>query len=354
VFWNPYRFQAGLTIPSYASLQGWQMLSQFTNPIRPSHVTRPFPLVAAESFRLFKDPPTKAGEYMSALLFRRGDLSRSTHTVEMVLDPKKTIEQLPLQGAPPTTISRVALVTALGTRVPAWPGAAPRGEYRADLSLSPDGTQQILTQNGAQSLATTTGSNQNVAAAAMFATLRKNGILSAANRTDPSTGLYESDTGQIFLNTQIGTIQITTPMSQGGTLFSGDSGLQLTDFSVKLNGADGAVFAGSLTAETLAKSPRILLLIVTDALNSEMRFETVKRQKLVDRGQAPVLMHVSQSDISLHNAAAGNAHLWALSASGERVEEIPLVDKAGVLSAHIDTATLRNGPTPYFEIVRTK
>jgi hypothetical protein len=89
-----------------------------------------------------------------------------------------------------------------------------------------------------------------------------------------------------------------------------------------------------------------------DSLNTGMRFADKKRQVLVEHGTAPVLMRVVQADISLRNSAAGTAHLWALSSTGERVEEIPLVEKDGSLSAHIDTAALKKGPTPYFEIVR--
>jgi hypothetical protein len=350
VFWNPYRFQAGLTMPSYAALQGWQMIAQFTNPVRPAHAAKPPAQVAAEPFRLFKDPPTKAGEYMAALLFRRADVRPSPHFVEMVVDPKSISDRLALQDAAPSSITRLALVTGLGVRVPAWPGAAPRGEYHADLSLSPDGTQQILSQDGAQTIGPPANAGQ--AGASLFTTLHSAGVLSAGNRTDVSKGLYESDTGQIVLDAQVGSIQVATPMSQGGTLFSGGPGFRLPDLEGKLSGADGAIFAGSLTAQPLATSSRVLLLIVTDALNSGMRFKDGKRQMLIDRGQSPVLMHVSAAEISLHNTAPGNAHLWALSANGERVEEIPLTDQNGILAAHIDTAALRRGPTPYFEITR--
>ena len=355
VFWNPYRYQASFTLPVYASLQGWQMLAQFTNPIRPI-VPAGYDLskVGAEPFRLFKDPSTRAGEYMAALVFRRGDLERSPHNVELVVDPQAIAGRLSLQDAPSTVISRVALVTALGTRVPSLPGAAFRGAYHADLSLTPDATQAISTQEGASNLVLTPGSNTAEAVPAMFDKLRAAGILSADNHTDPSKGLYESDTGQILLNTQIGTIQINSPLSQGGTLLATDSGLQLPDLNAKLNGVDGAVFAGSLTQQPLASSSHILLLIITDSLNTGTRFTDKKRQVLIDNGAGPVLMRVVQADVLLHNSVPGTAHLWALSANGERVEEIPLTDANGTLSAHIDTAALHKGPTPYFEVVRAK
>ena len=187
---------------------------------------------------------------------------------------------------------------------------------------------------------------------AMFEKLRTDGILSADNRTDTTKGIYESDTKQIIYDAQNGIIQVNTPMSQGATVIPANPGFQLTDLSVKLNGIDAAVYAGSLTQQPLAGSTHILFLVVPDSLNTMMRFTSDKRQRLVDNGRGPVLMRTLQADFSLHNSATGTAHLWALANTGDRVEEITRDEKDGALSAHIDTAALKNGPTPYFEIVR--
>jgi hypothetical protein len=352
VFWNPYRYQAGVTIPAYAALQGWQMIAQFTDPIHAPHRKQPTGQMPIGQFRLFNDLPLKAGEYISALLFRRGDLQKSPHNVEMVIDPQATGRRLQLQNSPDAAFGRVALVCGLGVRVPDWPGAAPRGNYHADLSVTPEETQQIATQDGAQNVVAANTPAETLQA--MFTRLHAAGILPPDNNSDPARGLYESDTGQIQLDEQAGTIRINSPLSQGGSVFPGEPGLQLPNFEVKVSGADGTVYAGSLTELPLATSRRILLLLVTDALNSGMTFTDSKRHQLVALGQSPVLMRIIQADIVLHNSAPGKAHLWALGANGERAEEIPLSEKDGSLIARIDTGGLHNGPTPYFEIIRSE
>jgi hypothetical protein len=351
VFWNPYRYQAGLTLPVYAAFQGVQMIAQFTDPIRPPHLRRPLAEMPIEPFRLFKDPPLKAGEYMSALLFRRGDVKPSPHCIEMVVDAKTTPKRVLLQDSAPSALTQMSLLFGFGVRVPDWAGAAPRGAYHADLSVPVEDAQAIVTQEGAQSVVTST--DGFVALQTRVRKLRKAGLLSAGNRTDIVKGIYESDTDEILYRKPEGTVQVATPMSEGGTLFPGKGGLKLPNLNVTVEGADGAVFAGSLAKEPLAKSPHILLLIATDALNSGMAFNDSTRKTLVDLGKGTVLMRVVRANLSLRNTAPGTPHLWALAPSGERVEEIPLTVKDGIISASIDTAALRNGPTPYFEMVRT-
>jgi len=347
VLWNPYRYQSGVTVPAYAALQGWQMIAQFDDPIRQAHPAEPFSQIPTRGWWIFNDPPLKAGEYMSALFFRRGDVRASPHIVEIDIDPRSISERFPLWDFPESSLTKLALLTGLGVRVTDWPGAAHRAAYHADLRLSPDASQY------ADSPASR-GQSSVPAEVAKVSRLRAVGILPTDNRTDPSKGLFESDTGQIALDERAETIQIATPMSQGGSLFPGGPGLHLPNLDVRLSGADGSVFAGSLTEQPLATSPHILLLISTDALNTGMTFTDRGRQKLVELGHGPILIRVVQADISLRNTARGQAHLWALAPSGKRVEEIPLTVKNGLLSAHIDTAGLRNGPTPYFEIVRTE
>jgi hypothetical protein len=326
------------------------MIDQFAAPVRLLHLQKPVTQVQTTPFRIFTDPPLKAGEYMSALLFRRGDVKPSPHTVELLVDSKAIAGHLPLDDFPASSVLQVSLLSTLGVRVPESPDSAPRGSYHVDLSISPDDSQPVVTLvgAGAQTINETASSSKM---AEMIERVRQAGILPPENRTDLSKGIYQSDTAQILLDEKAGTIQVTTPMSQGGSLFPGDPGIQLPNLSAKLTGADGAVFAGSLTDKPLGTSPRILLLIVTDALNTGMTFEDATRRTIVNLGGGPALMRVVQADISLRTTAAGKPHLWALAANGERVEEIPTTHTDGVVSARIDTGALSHGPTPYFELV---
>ncbi|PAW78310.1 MAG: hypothetical protein B9S32_07195 [Verrucomicrobia bacterium Tous-C9LFEB] len=343
VFWNPWRHESGLTIPVYAALQNWQMQAQHADAI---HFDSNAPI---KPFWIFNDPPLKAAEVMSALLYRRGDVRPSPHRVEIVLEPNTAPKNTLLQDTPSSQIARLALITGLGVRVNPWPGAAPRAPYRADWSLAPEGGESVTTRDGVQEVAVTeSASNQNLND--VITKLKRLGILSADNRTNPDAGLYESDTNQILLNEKQRRILVSTPLSAGGTLPPGES-VQIGTVTARNLGTNHAtLFVGSLTRQPLAESDRLVLLIATDAVNSGMSFTDASRRKLVAIGTAPVLSQVARVQFQLRYQRPAALKLWALAANGERREEIPLtVDKDGI-TATLDTGKLAHGPTPYFEI----
>ncbi len=329
------------------------MITQFTDPIRPPHALKiPIAQMPIEPDRLYKDPATKAGECMAALFFRRGDVKTSPHRVEIAIDTETTPKKVPIQGVPSTPLLRLGLVTGLGVRVGDWPGSAPRAAYRADLTITPESTQGVVTREDVQIIAP--GAIESGNDKVWVKKLRDAGILSGENATDPAKGLYESDTREILMEQKADAISVSTPMSQGGNLSSAKKVLKLPELDARLNGAEGTVFAGSLTDQPLATSSRILLLVVTDALNSGMTFADADFHKLVNLGTPPVLMRVAQAEVALRNRGTGTPHLWALAPTGERTEEIPLTVQDGSVAARIDLGALRNGPTPYFEFVRTE
>lgn len=343
VFWNPWRHESGLTIPVYAALQNWQMQAQHADAI---HFDSAAPI---KPFWIFNDPPLKAGEVMSALLYRRGHVRPSPHRVEIVLDPRTAPKNTLLQDTPSSLIARLALITGLGVRVDNWPGTAPRAPYRADWSLAPEGGETVTTRDGVQEVtATEPASSQNLNE--VITKLKRLGILSADNRTNPEAGLYESDTRQILLNEKQRRILVTTPLSVGGTLPAGETIELGAATGRNLGTSHATLFVGSLTRQPLVDSERLVLLIATDAVNSGMTFADATHRRLVALGTVPVLSQVARVQIRLRHNRPAALKVWALSASGERREEIPLtVDKESV-TALIDTAKLAHGPTPYFEI----
>lgn len=80
VYWNPWRHEAGLVFPGYASLQGWSLIAQHGHPV----ILAP---KALDHFNIHEDPPRKATERMAALLYRRGDVATSPHRLEVVVKP---------------------------------------------------------------------------------------------------------------------------------------------------------------------------------------------------------------------------------------------------------------------------
>ncbi len=340
VFWNPYRYEAGLTVPAYASLQGWAMLTQFGT----RDELKVGPIVnTVISF----DPPLRAAEYMAALFFRRGDVETSTHQVEVKVNPSIPEKPLLLQNGLSSPITRLSLLTGLGIRVEGLSDAAPRAPYRPNMSVLPDGGVQIISGEMAQKFSESAPSANSHN---MVAQLRAKGILNPSNITDPEKGIYQSDTGQILLNENARQITVTTSRSQGVALASAGMKAELPGFSVQNHGAPVTVFLGSLTPKPLVESNRLLLIAATDALNSGMTFNDEQRHKLIAPGSLPILLRVARLDGFIPHHKPGELKMWALGYSGRRMEEIPLQAKADGVSFSIDTGKLQNGPTPFFEL----
>ncbi len=341
-YWNAWRHEAGLGVPAYASLQGWQMICHHAEPIM-LKVTIPL-----RPFKIAYDLPNKAGEYMGALLYARGDVAPSEHTVQITLDPEGVFTRWGGGGYMPPSLRRLSLLTRCGLLIESFSSTLRGAPVKSDMTLriAPDSRNLIITAPAAAATKTTPDSE------ALNAALRKSGILSAKNRSDSNTGTYESDTGQLLLNIPKKLITIDTPLSQGACLIMGAAPVTLADWSFTNHGAPVTAFASSLDRQPFATSKRMLLIAVGDALNTGATFESEARLKLVELGTLPVLARVLDVEFALERSDTAGLKLWALGYDGSRREEIPFETKNGKLIARIKTAALKGGPTPYFELVK--
>jgi len=64
----------------------------------------------------------------------------------------------------------------------------------------------------------------------------------------------------------------------------------------------------------------------------------------------PTLLKVGRLDATLQNAHGKKMALYALGLNGERRERLPLPWEDGRLKIHLDTASLKDGPTSFFEL----
>lgn len=342
-FWNPDRHEAGLSVPPYAALQGWQMITHFSNPIGT-------PREAIMPFRLFRDPPLRAAEYMSALLFRRGDVQTSPHAIAVDLDSKTVFEKLRPQDALPASVTQLALVTGIGVRMPNREGAAPRSPQPVDYMIMPDAGSSVITATGAQIVNDSVSTQSNFEE--VIGELKKKKILPENNRTSVSRQFFESDTGELMLDVKNRQLQVVTPRSEGVSLAAGAKRASLSRLSaVNLGASSMTCFVGSLTQEPIEESRRLLLILVSDALNENMVFEDDTRRQLVSLGGPEVLMRTVKAEMSLQTRYAANLRLYALGANGSRIEELSVRRSENRIDANIDTGMLKAGPTPYFELV---
>ncbi|MBI5387761.1 MAG: hypothetical protein HZA90_24125 [Verrucomicrobia bacterium] len=345
-FWNPWRHEIGLFLPAFAALQDWGMISQFALGVTLRATDRRrHPL---SGFNVALDPPCKAAERMSALLYRRGDVSASPHRIEVRLDRQTIFDRLHGWRALPASLTQLSLLAGFGVRVEGVSNAAPRAPYRASLSLNTGEGAETETQLWAASVK---ASGQDAAALAepWVRQLREQGILSKTNRTDLKAGLYESGTGQMRADARRGTIEVVTPKSEGATLMPERPSVTLSTLAVSGDKTPATIFIASLDSKDLPDSSRMLLIVASDAVNTGMSFADERRQVLETVGSLPVLARVVKVEVSLKHRRPGALRLWALAANGTRQSEIPVQTKDGRALTRIDTTRLVNGPTAYFE-----
>ncbi|MHB1158180.1 MAG: beta-galactosidase [Phycisphaerales bacterium] len=343
-FWNQWRFEGGLCWPAFAALQNWNMVCQFgQTTILTTQNQRCAPL---QPFLVAIDPPRRAAQYMASMLYLRGDVKSSPHTVEVRMDRDKLLKQA-TDLAMPSSLSRLSLLCGLGVNVVNGPHSAPRAPYRPDLVLESTGGDQVVLQIGAANVVQTGGGTENLSQYVQL--LREKNVLDSNNATDIATGVYQSDTGQILIDTRTQHIRVVTPTSEGGTVMT-NAKMKLDVLSVDNPGAPAAVFLGALDHQPLQQSRRLLLLVAGDALNTDMTFLNSRRQVLKDLGRMPVLSRVLRLRISIAHQNPDQLTLWAMAFNGTRVQRIPLQVQGDTVTAMIDTGTLKGGPTPFFEL----
>jgi len=180
--------------------------------------------------------------------------------------------------------------------------------------------------------------------------LKKAGLVPAGNRTDHAKGVYESSTGEIYLDSPKHFMSVNTPRFQG---ICGEAGAtaKLKDFEVKKLGSRGGLSLVSLeNGKSLADSGRMVLVFATNLLNSGMVFEDDTYRTCLKKGELPLLLETGVFRAALNNRNAEKLKLYALGLDGKRIAELPLVKSPGRIEFEVDTAKIPNGPAIYFEL----
>ncbi|MHB8866661.1 MAG: hypothetical protein ACYC6N_30235, partial [Pirellulaceae bacterium] len=175
------------------------------------------------------------------------------------------------------------------------------------------------------------------------------GLLPEANISEPSKGVLQSDTGEITLRAKENLLKVATRFSEAVTL---ESGRGEPVGRLKVLGSDTPALVGvcAMDGMDLAESRRMVLLYTTETANTGM-VVTPDRTTMFDYGTLPTLMKVGRLDATLQNAHGKNMALYALGLSGARRERLPLAwGEDGRLKIHLDTASLKHGPTSFFEL----
>lgn len=342
-FWNPYQHENGLLFAAYSAFQGFSAIIVHEDAVA-WEVKE-----ANRDFSIARSPIGRANEFLSAFLFRRGDVKQAVHGVELQIPEKTVRENCDGNKAVNTEQSKIALMTGfssvyLDLRKDPAPQVSTR---KPDLAIVPVGGAQLEGSGWFSSVKTSNAASFSLASFA--ARLKKQGILSDTNVSDPEKGVFQGDTGEITLRSKENLLKVVTPRTEGVSL-EADRAEKLSCLDIKGSSVPAAIASCSVDGKELATSSRIVLVYATEVANSGMELseDRVTMRKL---GDLPVLMRCGKLGATLKNSNATQMSLYALGMDGTRKEKLPLNAEKDTLKIKLDTASLKNGPTTFFELV---
>ncbi|MDO9050439.1 MAG: hypothetical protein Q7U70_02985 [Methylotenera sp.] len=367
IFWNKYRRENGLAFPAYAAFQGWDVISQHAHAIKLSYESGKPHKDIVGPFNVGLDPVVRAGETLAALLYVRGDVAPARNLVGIKVMPKFVFKDNAHLGNIPGDISRLSLLTGVGLD---WQG---RSENKYHAQVTPDDTNitllgKLSVKNDAGQTAVAKVDGMARAYAGNFGSkvskinfvvndkwagrvdsLRKNGFLGKENITDPKEGVYQTDTGQVVMDSQRRRLTVITPNTEA-VVFDSPESIVLDNFTVEQADGPALVSVSSMDGQPLQASKHMLVILATDARNSGMRFADAAETTLLDLGKKPVLIKTVKIKLKLKNQNAAKLKVFSNTLRGKRGDVISLTHDADSISFVLDTAKLSHGPTTYFEI----
>lgn len=286
LFWNRYRYEAGLVMPAYAAQQGWDVLCRHAHGPIILKYNEPFPHKKAMlPYAIALDPVARAGETLAALLFRRGDVATSKLTFPFLVRGTEDLSD-DMQAREPERLTELGLVGAIGVAKTTG-GALSVGQPRSAVD-----PQAIL--DAAKSA----------------------GLLAKDNQTDLKTGLYQSDTGELLLDRLRGQLRVMTPKTEAVAFSTLREPVNLGSVRVEASDGDGLLAVSVLDdAESIAQSRKLLVIYATDTHNTDMQFSDDEEKVIADFGRLPVLIRKGYVDLSL-TLAKGKWRLTPVTLNG--------------------------------------
>ncbi len=288
---GPGRFRGvgGILTGALAALQDWDAVWRFAYSHKDHDLFTPAPI---DYFNLVTDPLNQAADRAAVLLYLRRDLKTAPGrlAVAMPLEQlRNPPEKLALNGS-----EAFAWTTRIGSVVLGAGQQAPADAMVVPLSAGADRT-------------------------AVAALLRERKLLGSG-----PDSLIRSETGEIQSDRTLGVLTIDTARTAGGYAEPGQA-ISATAAGVRIDAftTGATMFVSSLDLTPLRNAKRILVTHLTDLQNSGAIYGESARQTLLAWGDLPHLVRDGAATIHLTIAAPATYHVWALSTSGRRLEEVP-------------------------------
>lgn len=338
VFWNKYRYEEAFAVGAYAAFQDYSALTVHsqTVSIRPETAIRPFGCTS--------DPVIHASEFLTAYLFRRGDVAPARAHIRLDLNTETMYRERTFLDGIHSGQSRLCLLTGVSTAVdPDFP------VRKNELAISSSGGSTVMTRPGYTMVVDKPGAPFDINT--IMNEFKKQGLVSRSNRTDAAKGIFENSSQELYLDVRKRFLSVNTPKLQGICAEAGIEPVRLGHFRVSNLTTRGNVALVSVDGLPLSESRRMVLVYATNALNTGMEFLSGDMRTLRKPGETPVLVETGSFRFGLENRNAGRLKLYALATDGSRRFSLPLEAGDGSIRGTIDTAGFRGGPSLYFELV---
>jgi len=373
VFWNRYRYETLLTIPAYSAFHGWDGLSQFGQPITLNFLNQSSNRrEAIYPFQTGLDPLGRLQDIMTALLYVRGDVQGSEHTVASVFDADDAVNWSAFEGTDQSIGKRggehLALVTGYGLNY--------QNQVQSGFDLiyqmgQPNQLQANINNNWvtySQNINYNDYDDLEQAAISQWEAqaqnLRNAGVLQPSNLTNPDLGVYHTDTEEIYINSSLRMMGINTPFTQGLAFDDLNQEINIAQLTIHNADESGMVAVSAMdknanaqiAPKPLGQSQRMLLVLATDAQNTNMSFEDREGTTLANLGSQPALVKPMNIELSLQNQYSQNLKVYSLDLRGNRRDEIPVqrlgctAQACNSIRFTLNIANLSHGATTFFEI----
>lgn len=333
--WNVHKYEAGVFFSAYAAFQDYDNLT--IHDVAMGDKFR----YELGNFSVFNSPVFRANEFLNYCMFFRGDVSPAKKRVEFRYTGAISSASVGTRFEK----EKASFMTGFGI-------SFPEAERVSAGSLkNPDGTAVSPAKVSADAVYTPENLPEDVSAFA--ADLRERGVLPKYNRSNPEKGIFQSDTGEIFMSMYEGFVKVSTPKTEAVASRGIKTPVKLGALTVKSVDVPCAVAACSMDGKKLSESSSVVLVLNTDNVSTGFKI-TAKKRALRSGGKQPVRLRVCRLSAELEIADAEKFDLYALALSGERLEKLPVAAENGVLKIDIDTAKLANGATVFFELAKRR
>jgi hypothetical protein len=161
--------------------------------------------------------------------------------------------------------------------------------------------------------------------------------------------VFQSDTGEITMRSKENLMKVITPKTEGVSLEANKAEI-LSCLNVENSTIPAAIVVCAMDNQPLATSSRMTLIYNTEMVFTGMEISQDRKTKFA-HGKFPVLLRTGKLKVTLKCSNSSKLALYALRIDGTRGEKLPVTADGENLKITIDTATLKNGPTPFFELV---